>query len=163
MEVAVIGGGDSAAEEALLPDPICQQGVPGSPPAIPLRASKIMADRATSHPKIECVWDSVPKRPCWGVAEGSGERIAGASHVKTGGGAAFLPVKGVFVAIGHVPNTKPFAAGAGRGRSWGYFVPRRRIAGENEDPRVYSPRAIAPTPSIARLITAAGMGCPGGH
>src|SRR5215207_4397016 len=105
MDVAVIGGGDSAAEEALFLTRFASK-VYLVHRRHELRASKIMADRATSHPKIQCVWDSVPVS-VEGVAEGSvsGLRI---QNVKTNA-ESVLPVKGIFVAIGHVPNTKPFA------------------------------------------------------
>src|SRR6185369_13024988 len=101
MDVVVIGGGDSAAEEALFLTRFASK-VYLVHRRDSLRASKIMADRATSHEKIQPVWDHVPVA-AEGVEQGavSGLRI---KNLKTGVEST-LPVKGVFVAIGHLPNT----------------------------------------------------------
>src|SRR5271157_5355689 len=105
MDVAVIGGGDSAAEEALFLTRFANK-VYLVHRRDSLRASKIMADRATSHPKIQPVWNSVPVA-VMGVGEGA---VSGLKVRDTRTGSeSVLPVRGVFVAIGHVPNTAPFA------------------------------------------------------
>jgi thioredoxin reductase (NADPH) len=153
MDVAVIGGGDSAAEEALFLTRFASK-VYLVHRRDTLRASRIMADRATSHEKIECVWNSVPVA-VEGVAQNSvnGLRI---QNVKTGG-ESVLPVKGVFVAIGHIPNTKAFAPPLEVDEN-GYFkalngsqiqtrIPGVYVAGDCVD-HVYR-----------QAITAAGMGC----
>src|SRR4051812_15360983 len=100
MDVAVIGGGDSAAEEALFLTRFASK-VYLVHRRDSLRASKIMADRAMAHEKIQMVWDTVPIA-VEGVAQGavSGLRV---KHVKTGAETT-LAVKGVFIAIGHEPN-----------------------------------------------------------
>src|SRR3954462_12610382 len=105
MDVAVIGGGDSAAEEALFLTRFASK-VYLVHRRDSLRASKIMADRAMSHEKIQCVWDSIPLA-VEGVEQGavSGLRI---KNCKTGAEST-LPIKGLFVAIGHEPNTRPFS------------------------------------------------------
>jgi thioredoxin reductase (NADPH) len=118
MEVAVIGGGDSAAEEALFLTRFASK-VYLVHRRDSLRASKIMADRATSHAKIQPVWDSVPVEVA-GVKEGSVSGLK-VRHLKTGA-ESVLPVKGIFVAIGHVPNTGPFAAALDVDEG-GYFKP----------------------------------------
>ncbi|MFM1851916.1 MAG: hypothetical protein RIS54_1600 [Verrucomicrobiota bacterium] len=153
MEVAVIGGGDSAAEEALFLTRFTSK-VYLVHRRDELRASKIMADRATSHEKIELVWDSVPVE-VQGVAEGavSGLKV---HNVKTGEDRV-LPVKGIFVAIGHIPNSKAFTPALEVDEN-GYFkaqpgsqvrtnVPGVYVAGDCSD-HVYR-----------QAITAAGMGC----
>ncbi len=153
MEVAVIGGGDSAAEEALFLTRFASK-VYLVHRRDTLRASKIMADRATSHEKIQCVWNSVPVA-VEGVETGAvtGLRI---QNVKTNV-ESVLPVKGIFVAIGHVPNSGPFAppleVDAG-----GYFKPQAGSQVRTNIPGIY----VAGDCSdhvYRQAITAAGMGC----
>ncbi len=153
MEVAVIGGGDSAAEEALFLTRFASK-VYLVHRRDTLRASKIMADRATSHEKIQCVWDSVPVA-VEGVAAGavSGLRV---KNTKTGA-ETVLPVKGIFVAIGHVPNTGPFAPPLEVDEG-GYFKPQPGSQVRSNIPGVY----VAGDCSdhvYRQAITAAGMGC----
>jgi thioredoxin reductase (NADPH) len=153
MEVAVIGGGDSAAEEALFLTRFASK-VFLVHRRDSLRASKIMSDRATSHEKIQCVWDSVPVA-VEGVAQGavSGLKI---KNVKTGA-ESVLPVKGIFVAIGHIPNTGPFAPPLAVDEG-GYFLPESGSQVRTKIPGIY----VAGDCSdhvYRQAITAAGMGC----
>ncbi len=153
MEVAVIGGGDSAAEEAIFLTRFASK-VHLVHRRGELRASKIMADRATSHPKIQAVWNSVPVEVL-GVKEGavSGLKV---KHVETGA-ESVLPVKGIFIAIGHVPNTAPFAKALDVDAD-GYFLPAPGSQVKTKIPGVY----IAGDCSdhvYRQAITAAGMGC----
>jgi thioredoxin reductase (NADPH) len=100
--IAVIGGGDSALEEATFLTRFAQS-VTIVHRRDSLRASKIMQDRATSNPKIKFAWDSV-------VEEVLGEdRVSGLRlrNVKTGE-QSVLPVTGMFVAIGHDPRSELF-------------------------------------------------------
>jgi thioredoxin reductase (NADPH) len=153
MEVAVIGGGDSAAEEALFLTRFASK-VYLVHRRDSLRASKIMADRATSHEKIQPVWDSVPVA-VEGVEQGavSGLRI---KNVKTGT-ESVLPVKGIFVAIGHVPNTAPFKDAVDTDEQ-GYFVPAGHSQVKTKTPGVYVAGDCADH-HYRQAITAAGMGC----
>jgi len=153
MEVAVIGGGDSAAEEALFLTRFASK-VHLVHRRDALRASKIMAERATSHPKIVPVWDSVPLEVV-GVKEGSvsGLKI---KHLKNGH-ESILPVKGIFVAIGHVPNTGPFAAALDVDEN-GYFKPVAGSQVKTKVPGVYVAGDCADH-VYRQAITAAGMGC----
>jgi thioredoxin reductase (NADPH) len=153
MDVAVIGGGDSAAEEALFLTRFAKK-VYLVHRRDTLRASKIMADRATSHPKIQCVWDSVPVA-VEGVAEGavSGLKI---KNVKANA-ESVLPVKGIFVAIGHVPNTAPFKSAVDTDDQ-GYFVPLAGSQVRTKTPGVYVAGDCADH-VFRQAITAAGMGC----
>jgi thioredoxin reductase (NADPH) len=153
MDVAVIGGGDSAAEEALFLTRFASK-VYLVHRRDSLRASKIMAERATSHPKIQCVWDSVPIA-VEGVAAGavSGLKI---KNAKTGV-ESVLSVKGIFVAIGHVPNTKAFAPPLDADEG-GYFKPKAGSQVQTNVPGVYVAGDCADH-VYRQAITAAGMGC----
>jgi thioredoxin reductase (NADPH) len=153
MDVAVIGGGDSAAEEALFLTRFASK-VYLVHRRDSLRASKIMSDRATSHPRIEPVWDSVPLEVL-GVPEGavSGLRI---KNVKTGA-VKVLPAKGVFVAIGHIPNSAPFSTALDVDPN-GYFVPAAGSQVRTKVPGVYVAGDCADH-VYRQAITAAGMGC----
>lgn len=153
MEVAVIGGGDSAAEEALFLTRFASK-VYLVHRRHELRASKIMAERATTHEKIVPVWDSVPVEVL-GVKEGavSGLKV---KHVKTNA-ETVLPVKGIFVAIGHIPNTGLFAPPLDVDEG-GYFKPAPGSQVQSNIPGVY----VAGDCSdhvYRQAITAAGMGC----
>jgi thioredoxin reductase (NADPH) len=103
QHIAVVGGGDSAMEEAIFLTRFADK-VSVIHRRDSLRASKIMQDRAVANPKIEFIWDTV-------VDDLRGEdRLDGAviRNVKTGE-TSTLPVTGLFVAIGHRPNTDLFA------------------------------------------------------
>jgi len=101
VPVCVIGGGDSACEEADFLTRFASK-VYLIHRRDELRASKIMADRVLAHEKIEVVWDSVVTDY---LTDDEGEmRATTLKNVKTGE-LSELEVKCVFVAIGHVPNS----------------------------------------------------------
>jgi thioredoxin reductase (NADPH) len=102
-DIAVIGGGDSALEEAIFLTKFGET-VTVVHRRKELRASKIMQDRAFKNPKIRFVWDSVVTHI---VGESKVEGIELRNTVT--GEESFLPVSGVFVAIGHAPNTGIFS------------------------------------------------------
>jgi thioredoxin reductase (NADPH) len=105
-EVAVIGGGNTAVEEALhLTQHADSVTLVHRRDA--LRAEKILQARLLAHPKIKLVWDSVVEEIEGG---GSPEVVTGVRlrNVKTGT-MERLAVDGVFIAIGHTPNTAIFA------------------------------------------------------
>lgn len=153
MDVAVLGGGDSAAEEALFLTRFASK-VYLVHRRDTLRASKIMADRVLKHEKIQPVWDSVPVA-IEGVEQGavSGLRI---KNVKTGA-ESVLAVKGIFVAIGHIPNTAPFKDAVDTDEQ-GYFVPAGHSQVKTKTPGVYVAGDCADH-HYRQAITAAGMGC----
>ncbi|HLF35094.1 MAG TPA: thioredoxin-disulfide reductase [Cyclobacteriaceae bacterium] len=102
MDVAVVGGGDSAAEEASYLSKVCSK-VYLIVRRDELRASKIMQKRIFSNPKIEVVWNSVPEE-IEGDSEVEGVRVRNKATNET----KVIPIKGFFVAIGHTPNTGIF-------------------------------------------------------
>lgn len=153
MDVAVIGGGDSAAEEALFLTRFASK-VYLVHRRDTLRASKIMADRATSHEKIQPVWNSIPLEVL-GVKEGSVSGLK-VKSVQTGA-ESVLPVKGVFIAIGHVPNSSPFAKHLDVDEN-GYFKPVDGSQVKTKVPGVYVAGDCADH-IYRQAITAAGMGC----
>ncbi len=150
VEVTVVGGGDSAMEEALFLTRFASR-VHVIHRRDELRASKIMQDRALAHEKIEIVWDSV-------VEDVLGEEVVEGTllrNVKTGE-TTELPVKGFFLAIGHTPNTEVF-------QGWlemdelGYI----RTAGDSTRTNIPGVFACGDAQDhvYRQAITAAGTGC----
>lgn len=149
--LVVVGGGDSACEEATYLTRFASV-VHLIHRRDTLRASKIMAERTLAHPKIKPVWDSVVTE----VLDVKEDRVTGVrlKNVKTGKESA-LDCAGVFVAIGHLPNTQIFKGVIDMDEN-GYIIPRRGsetnvegvfVAGDCSD-HVYR-----------QAVTAAGMGC----
>jgi thioredoxin reductase (NADPH) len=103
QEIAVVGGGDSAVEEATFLTRFATK-VHLIHRRSELRASKIMAERAFANPKMSFIWDTVVDDVV-GEVSVEGLRLR---NVETGE-QSDLPVGGVFVAIGHTPNTSLFA------------------------------------------------------
>ena len=149
--LVVVGGGDSACEEALYLTRF------GSVIHLihrrdALRASKIMSDRALSNPKIKPVWDSVVTE----VLEVKQDKVTGVKlkNLKTGA-ESVLSCAGVFIAIGHSPTTTIFKGQIEMDAN-GFIIPRKGtmtnvpgvfVAGDCAD-HVYR-----------QAVTAAGMGC----
>ena len=149
--LVVVGGGDSACEEALYLTRF------GSVVHLvhrrdALRASKIMAERTLSNPKIKPVWDSAVTE----VLDVKQDQVTGVKlkNLKTGA-ETILNCAGVFIAIGHGPNTKIFKGQIEMDAN-GYIIPRKGtmtnvpgvfVAGDCAD-HVYR-----------QAITAAGAGC----
>ena len=104
VPVCVVGGGDSAAEEALFLTRFASK-VYLVHRRDTLRASRIMTARVLEHPKIEPVWNT---RVAEYLVNGEGEMRAVRLENLGTGEESELPVACVFVAIGHEPNTRPF-------------------------------------------------------
>ena len=152
-EVAVVGGGNSAVEEALY-----LAGIASKVTLIhrrdSLRAEKITQDRLLSNPKISVVWNAVVDEI---VGGGDPAAVTGVT-VKdvTSGQKTTLPVDGVFVAIGHSPNTELFA-GQLEIDSEGYIVTKpgtttTSVAG------VFAAGDVQDK-TYRQAVTAAGTGC----
>ena len=153
MEVVVVGGGDSACEEALFLTRFCSK-VTLIHRRDELRASPIMAERALTHDKIDLAWNTVVDEVLADEAGlARGVSVRNRETDETGE----IPCKGVFVAIGHVPNTKPFEGILDRDED-GYLVPLQGSMVQTSVPGVY----VAGDCSdhvYRQAITAAGMGC----
>src|SRR6266850_3280475 len=104
-DVVVIGGGDTAMEEATFLTKFASD-VNVVHRRDTLRASKIMQDRAVKNPKISFIWDSVVDK-VYGDPKAGGVTGVRLKNLKTGETQDFKP-DGLFIAIGHEPNTKLF-------------------------------------------------------
>jgi thioredoxin reductase (NADPH) len=173
-EIAVVGGGDSAAEEATFLTKFATK-VTLVHRRDTLRASKIMQDRVSKNPKVHYAWSST-------VDEVVGEKKNG-HQVLTGvklrstkdGSLRDLKVDGLFLAIGHVPNTSIFQGKLAMTKD-GYLLTRTALAwkGIDADPRlldtipnygtatdvegVFAAGDVVDT-HYRQAITAAGSGC----
>ena len=153
MDVIVVGGGDSACEEALFLTRFCSK-VTLVHRRDELRASQIMAERTQSHEKIEIVWDSAIEEIL--PDEEGKTRAVTISNFKTNNQEE-IPCKGVFIAIGHIPNTQPFENLLPLDSN-GYLIPENGSQVQTAIPGVYVAGDCADH-VYRQAITAAGMGC----
>ena len=149
QELLVVGGGDSAMEEAIFLTKFASK-VTIVHRRNSFRASKIMQERALNHPKIEIVWDSVLTE-IFGNGKVAGARL---KNVKTGEESE-LAAGGVFVAVGHTPNTKLFEGHLEL--SGGYIVVKGHDT-QTSVPGVFAAGDVVDF-RYRQAITAAGMGC----
>jgi thioredoxin reductase (NADPH) len=150
QHIAVVGGGDSAIEEAIFLTKFADK-VTVIHRRDALRASKIMQDRAFANPKIEFLWDTV-------VDDLVGtEKLDGivVTNVKTGE-TSTLPVTGVFVAIGHRPNTDLFKGVIDTDEN-GYIITQPGSSKTNVE-GVFACGDVQDH-TYRQAITAAGSGC----
>lgn len=153
MEVVVVGGGDSACEEALFLTRFASK-VSIIHRRDQLRASTIMAQRALTHPKIVPIWDSVVEE-ILGVPEKAVQGVK-IRNLKTNEHSV-VPCKGVFVSIGHIPNTKPFTKYL-KMDSLGYIIPELGNMVKTTIPGLFAAGDCVDH-VYRQAITAAGTGC----
>jgi thioredoxin reductase (NADPH) len=149
--LVVVGGGDSACEEALYLTRFASE-VRLIHRRDSLRASKIMAQRALSHEKIKPIWDTAVTE----ILDCKLDKVTGVrlKNLKTGA-EEVLPCAGVFVAIGHVPNTQLFKGVLDMDEN-GFLIPRKGTA--TNVPGVFVAGDCADH-VYRQAITAAGSGC----
>jgi len=152
-EVAVIGGGNTAIEEAIYLTNHASK-VTVIHRRDELRAEKILQERAFANDKIEFLWDSVPEEIV-GKQNPPGVTGARIKNVKTGE-ISELAVDGVFVAIGHTPNTDLFK-GVIEMDSEGYIITKPDSTATNVD-GVYAAGDVQDK-IFRQAVTAAGTGC----
>lgn len=150
VDVVVVGGGDTAMEEAMFMTRYASK-VYVVHRRGEFRASKIMADRVLAHPKIEVIWDSE-------VHEIYGERLMKGVKLKNvkDGSIRDVPSEGLFVAIGHKPNTDIFK-GQIEMNDVGYIVTKPGTTYTSVD-GVFACGDVQ-DPVYRQAITAAGTGC----
>jgi thioredoxin reductase (NADPH) len=149
-DIAVVGGGDSALEEALFLTKFASS-VTLIHRRDTLRASKIMQDRAHANPKMKFLWNSQ-------VIDLKGENKVEGALVRNllTGTESVLPITGIFIAIGHVPNTKLFTGVLDMEDS-GYLITRPNSTYTNVE-GVFACGDVQDH-TYRQAITAAGSGC----
>lgn len=151
-ELVVVGGGDSAMEESTFLTKFASK-VTVVHRRDELRASKIMQDRAFKNEKIDFVWDSE-------VVEVLGDQKTGVTGVKIKnlktGDIKLKGCHGLFVAIGHKPNTEIFRGKLDMDED-GYLITRGKTA-ETNIPGVFAAGDVQDK-RYRQAITAAGSGC----
>jgi thioredoxin reductase (NADPH) len=148
-EIALVGGGDSAIEEALFLTRFASK-VRVIHRRDQLRAEKLLQERAFNCEKLEFIWDSV-------VTEVVGQEVVtglNLRNVKTGE-ERLLPTDGVFVAIGHVPNTDFLGGQLALDKS-GYIVVDEH--GRTSIDGVWAAGDVC-DPVYRQIATSVGMGC----
>jgi thioredoxin reductase (NADPH) len=151
QEIAVVGGGDSAMEEAIFLTKFAEK-VTIIHRRDELRASKIMQDRAFANPKIEFRWNSVVTDI---VGDHQVERLELQDTVT--GEASTLTVAGIFIAIGHRPNTDLFRGQLDMHPDTGYIVTKPDSSYTDVD-GVFACGDVQDD-VYRQAITAAGSGC----
>ncbi len=149
--LVVVGGGDSACEEATYLTRFASE-VYLIHRRDELRASKIMADRALNDPKIKPIWNSVVTE----VLDVAQDKVTGVrvKNIKTCE-EKVIDCAGLFIAIGHVPNTEIFRGQIDMDEA-GYIIPKR--GSETNVPGVFVAGDCADR-VYRQAVTAAGMGC----
>jgi len=155
LEVVVVGGGDTALEEATFLTKFATK-VTVIHRRDTLRASKAMQERAFANPKIAFAWDSAVEE-ILGKNENGKKSVTGVrlKNMKSGG-TTVLKTDGVFMGIGHQPNTDLFKGQLDMD-AVGYLVTKARSTYTNI-PGVFAAGDVADS-VYRQAVTAAGSGC----
>lgn len=151
-EIAVVGGGDTAMEEAIFLTKFARK-VTVIHRRDALRASQIMQERALKNPKIEFLWNTVVE----GLISSPEEKLQGLMirNVKTQQ-VREMPIEGLFIAIGHQPNTQIFQ-GLLEMDPQGYII-TKPFSTHTSQPGVFACGDVVDK-RYRQAITAAGTGC----
>ncbi|MGF1607289.1 MAG: thioredoxin-disulfide reductase [Rhodothalassiaceae bacterium] len=152
-QVAVVGGGNTAAEEALFLTNFAEK-VTLIHRRDSLRAEKILQDRLFANDKVEVIWDHVVDEVT-GTDDPKGVTGLRLRHAKTGA-LREIATDGLFVAIGHDPATQLFRGQVEMDGS-GYILTAPDSTATNV-PGVYAAGDVS-DPIYRQAVTAAGMGC----
>jgi thioredoxin reductase (NADPH) len=153
-EVAVVGGGNTAVEEALYLANLASK-VTLVHRRSSLRAERILQDRLFRHPNVRVIWDNAVEEIC-----GTDGPPASVTHLKLRnvrtGAIEELPVHGVFIAIGHKPATEIFAGQLDM-KAGGYL---KTVPGSTATniPGVFAAGDVSDD-VFRQAVTAAGLGC----
>ena len=154
QELAVVGGGDSAMEEATFLTKFASK-VTVIHRRDELRASEIMAQRAFDNPKVEFLWSHE-------VVDIIGDTEDGVDHLEVINNKTEevrdFPVDGLFIAIGHIPNTEVFEGQLEMDDS-GYIITKPDSSHTNV-PGVFATGDVQDY-TYRQAVTAAGSGCKG--
>ena len=155
LEVVVVGGGDTAMEEATFLTKFATK-VTVIHRRDKLRASKIMQDRALTNPKLSFIWDSEVVE-ILGTTDGGKKSVTGVrlKNLKNGGTSVYR-TDGLFVGIGHQPNTAVFQGQIDTDAT-GYIRVKPGTTQTNV-PGVFAAGDVADS-VYRQAVTAAGTGC----
>jgi thioredoxin reductase (NADPH) len=151
-DVMVVGGGDTAMEEAIFLTRMCPS-VTVVHRRDQLRASKIMQERAFKNDKIGFIWDSVVEK----ILDPEQGKVTGIRlrNVKTGA-VTEHPTEGVFIAIGHKPNSALFEGQIDMDERG--YIRTSGFSSYTSVPGVFASGDIM-DPTYRQAVTAAGTGC----
>ncbi|MDR2362002.1 MAG: thioredoxin-disulfide reductase [Prevotellaceae bacterium] len=149
-DVAVIGGGDTACEEAVYLAGICRKVYMIVRRNV-LRASKTMQKRVMSNPNIEILWEHQPQE-----VVGDDNGVTGLRLRHKSGSETTIDIHGLFLAIGHHPNSELFKPAVATDEQ-GYIVTQGKTSHTNV-PGVFAAGDVQ-DPAYKQAITAAASGC----
>jgi thioredoxin reductase (NADPH) len=160
--LVVVGGGDSAAEEGTYLSKFASTIYLVHRRDSLNRASPIMADRIMSNPKVKPLWNSAVEEVVGEeITTGGGEKLPNMTGVRVKnlktGDTSTVEAAGMFLAIGHTPNTK-FLNGQLELDSMGFVVIKDPFRTTTSVEGVFAAGDVA-DPIYKQAITAAGMGC----